>query len=71
VKHPTWNDVDWSNTHLDCSAGQYHLGIVDNDEGRFVALGVGKDDNKTGIVLLSDDDVDEFSRMLRQTAKSL
>jgi hypothetical protein len=71
MKHPTWKDVDWSNTHLMLQFGEYHFGIVDNDYGRYVALAVSQDEKRPVIVLLNDDDVDEFSRMLRQTAKAL
>lgn len=71
MKQIKWDEVDWSNTHLECASGQYHLGIVDNENGRFVALAVNKDSMTPSIILLSDDDVDEFSKMLRQTAKSL
>lgn len=71
MKCPRWRDVNWINTHILLQYGEYHVGIVENDHGRFVALGVSKDGKQYVIILLRNDDVDEFSRMLRQTAKSL
>lgn len=68
-----WDDVDWENTHMAVSSGLYHLGIVDSAEtGRVVALGVSTaGDEATSIMLLDEDDVDDFMKWLRQTAKSL
>jgi len=67
-----WDSVDWSNTHIDTSHGQFHIGTMDNDLGpRFVALAVGPDDGRTQIILLDDDDIDELFKLLRQEAKSL
>ena len=67
-----WENVDWSNTHMDVSLGQVHVGTINHSRmGRLIALAVGPDDARTQIILLSEDDVDELMRALRSEAKSL
>ena len=52
MKHPKWEDVDWHNTHLECASGSYHFGIIDRQDGRFVALAIGTGTNGTNIALM-------------------
>jgi hypothetical protein len=65
-----WENVDWSNTHMDVSDGQYHLGTIDTPKGRFVVIAVGAD-AEAQMMALNSDDVDEFFKWVRTEAKSL
>lgn len=66
-----WDDVSWSNTHLDTEDDQFHVGTLWVDMQKFVVvrLGSDQDDEPHYTILLDEEQAQDLAGSLRMEAR--
>lgn len=66
-----WDSVDWTDTHIECAEGMYHMGVYTSARGERLFAFATEDRADTPdcqIILLNEGDIDNLFLALRRVA---